>query len=76
METGICSDLGERIDRNVDSCTPETGTNGATGTAHRRRHGDPSPRVPFCFSSSEHDKLAALLKLIHIQLHRRQWGNI
>ena len=46
METGVCSDLGVHIDSNVDSCIPETGTNEATGSAHRRRYGDPSHRVP------------------------------
>ena len=53
METGICSDLGEHTDVNVD------GTNDATGSARRRRYGNPSPRVPFCFSGSDHDKLVA-----------------
>ena len=57
METGMCSDLGPHTDVNVDSCIPEAGTNDATGSAHRRRYGDPSPRVLFCVSSSEHDKI-------------------
>ena len=59
METGICSDLGEHIDLNVDSYIPETGTNEAPGSAHGRRYGDPSHRVPSSLSSCEHDKLAA-----------------
>ena len=45
METGVGSDY---TDVNVD------GTNDATG-----RYGNPSPRVPFCFSGSDHDKLVA-----------------
>ena len=45
METGVCSDY---TDVNVD------GTNDATG-----RYGNPSLRVPFCFSGSDHDKLVA-----------------
>ena len=53
METGICPDLGEHTDVNVD------GTNNATGSARRRRYGNTSLRVPFCFSGSDHDKLVA-----------------
>ena len=49
----------EHTDVNVDSCSPEAGTNDATGSARRRRYGDPSLRVPFCFSGSDHDKLVA-----------------
>ena len=59
METRNCSDLEVHIDSDVDSCVPETGTNEATGSAHRRRHGDPSHRVLSCLSSCEHDNLSA-----------------
>ena len=58
VERGICSDVGAHTDMNVGSCIHEAGTNGSTGSARRRRYGDPSHRVPFCFSAV-HDKLVA-----------------
>ena len=41
---------GKHTDVNVD------GTNDATGSVRRRRYDNPPPRIPFCFSGSDHDE--------------------